>query len=194
MSGPTEEQTKKMYDGLSDEQKSKQTYTEWVKAGYNNQHDKWMPWIEDKYLSMFTHDNKASYATKGTGLQASSDSSSLEDLLLIRDLDALDNSKVTGISQVDNLQDGANNLAAGQVGQDGLLAPVGNMASKDGINRAERGGKDDKGSYGGPMADKAMGAGEGIAGGAQSAGSTVTEGAKGTGGYISSMFGGGEKK
>lgn len=62
---PTEEQKKSIYDGLSSEQKSKQTYTEWVKDGYSNQYEKWMPWIEDKYLAWFGHDNKASYATKG---------------------------------------------------------------------------------------------------------------------------------
>jgi len=65
MSEPSEDQKHKMYDSLSDDQKSKQTYTEWVKAGYNNQYSKWMPWIEDKYLQWFGRDNKASYATKG---------------------------------------------------------------------------------------------------------------------------------
>ena len=63
--------------------------------------------------------------------------------------DTLDKTKVTGISQVDNLQDGVNSLASGQLGKDGLLAPVGNLASKEGVNRMERGGKDDSGTYGG---------------------------------------------
>ena len=35
-----------------------------VKKTYNNQYEKWMPWIEDMYLYYFTKDNKASYATK----------------------------------------------------------------------------------------------------------------------------------
>ena len=115
--------------------------------------------------------------------------------------DALDKTKVTGISQVDNLQDGVNNLVGGQVGKDGLLAPVGNAVSKEGVNRAERGGKDEKGTYGGaaasvtdPVAKNAKGAGEGVVGGAQSAGSTFTESAKGAGGYVSGLFGGGGKK
>ena len=84
-----------------------------------------------------------------------------------------------------------------QVGKDGLLAPVGNMASKEGINRAERGGKDEQGSYGGPAAsytdpvvNQTKGAGEGLAGGAQSAGGAVTEGAKGAGSYVGGLFGG----
>lgn len=72
-----------------------------------------------------------------------------EHLLILYCSDTLDKTKVTGISQVDNLQDGVNNLVGGQVGKDGLLAPVGNMASKEGVNRMERGGKDESGTYGG---------------------------------------------
>lgn len=117
---------------------------------------------------------------------------------MLQSLDTLAKSKVTGITQVDKLQDGVNNVVSDQVGKDGILEPVGNMASKEGINRAERGGKDDQGSYGGPMAsytdpvaEKTQGAGQGLAGGAQSAGSTVTEGAKGAGGYLGGILGGG---
>lgn len=65
MSEPSEEQKREIYEGLSAEQKQKQSYTEWVKDAYNNQYEKWMPWIEDKYLEWFGKDNKASYATKG---------------------------------------------------------------------------------------------------------------------------------
>lgn len=61
--------------------------------------------------------------------------------------DAMDKTKVTGVEQVDTLQDGVNNLVGQQVGKGGVLQPVGDMASKEGINRAERGGKDDSGSY-----------------------------------------------
>ncbi|KAL8831914.1 MAG: hypothetical protein Q9191_000593 [Dirinaria sp. TL-2023a] len=179
MSHPSEDQKKAIYEGLSDDQKKKQSYTEWVKDAYNNQYEQWMPWIEDKYLAWFGTDNKASYATK----------------------DALDKTKVTGVSQVDNLQDGVNNLVGGQVGKEGLLAPVGDAVSKEGINRAERGGKDEKGTYGGaaaavtdPVAQNAKTGGAGLAGYAQSAGSAVTDGAKGASGYISGMFGGGGEK
>ena len=107
---------------------------------------------------------------------------------------------MTGISQVDNLQDGVNNLVSGQVGKEGLLSPVGNAVSKEGINRAERGGKDEKGTYGGPassvtdpVAEKAQGAGQGLVGGAQSAGGAAADGAKGVGGYVGGLFGGGKK-
>ena len=65
MSQPSEDQKKAIYEGLSEDQKSKQTYTEWVKDAYNNQYENWMPWIEDKCLAWFGTDNKASYATKG---------------------------------------------------------------------------------------------------------------------------------
>lgn len=99
-----------------------------------------------------------------------------EKLTVYLRLDTLDKSKVTGISQVDTLQDGVNNLAAGQIGQGGLLQPVGDMVSKEGVNRAERGGKDESGSYLG------------------SAGSSVWGGAKSAGGYVGGMFGGGKKE
>jgi len=35
-----------------------------TKYYYNQQYERWMPWIEDKYLAWFGTDNKASYATK----------------------------------------------------------------------------------------------------------------------------------
>ena len=115
-------------------------------------------------------------------------------------VDTLNKTKITGIDQVDQLQGDVNNLVGNQVGKGGLLNPVGDLASKEGINRAERGGKDDKGSYGGPaagltdpMIKNTKGAGEEIAAGAQSAGSTVTEGAKSAGGYLGGMLGGGKK-
>ncbi|TVY16121.1 hypothetical protein LARI1_G007037 [Lachnellula arida] len=186
----TEEQKKQIYDGLSDEQKKKQTYTEWAKEAYNDQYEKWMPWIEDQYLKWFGTDNKASYATK----------------------DTLNQTKVTGIPQVDQIQDDVNNLIGNQVGKNGLFAPIGNLTSKEGINRAERGGKDESGSYGGPassmtdpmvknaqgagegIANGAQSAGQGVAGGAQTAGSTLTDGAKGAGGYVGGLLGGGKKE
>ncbi|KAI1848692.1 hypothetical protein JX265_005681 [Neoarthrinium moseri] len=112
------------FNEMSDQEK-KQTYMEWAKEKYAEQYENWMPWIEDTFLKWFTKDNKASYATK----------------------DTLDKTKVTGIQQVDTLQDGVHNLAAGQVGQGGLLQPLGDMVSKEGINRSERQGKDDKGGY-----------------------------------------------
>jgi hypothetical protein len=60
----TEEQKKQMYDNLPEEQKKKQTYTEWLYDVYAKQYENWMPWIEDQYLRWFGKDNKASYATK----------------------------------------------------------------------------------------------------------------------------------
>jgi hypothetical protein len=133
-------------------------------------------------------------------------------IILTLSADTLNKTKVTGIPQVDQIQDDVNNLIGNQVGKNGLFAPVGNLASKEGINRAERGGKDDKGTYGGaassvtdPVVKNAQGAGQGIAsgaqsagqgvvGGAQTAGSTLTDGAKGAGGYVGGLLGGGGKK
>ncbi|KAK0648934.1 hypothetical protein B0T16DRAFT_287591, partial [Cercophora newfieldiana] len=96
-----------------------------VKRQYNEQYEKWVPWLEDLYLRWFTKDNKASYATR----------------------DTLNKTKVTGIEGVDTLQDGVNNLVSGQVGQQGLGRPVGDLLSREGVNRSERMGKDDKGGY-----------------------------------------------
>ncbi|KAF4555534.1 Hypothetical protein D9617_2g054950 [Elsinoe fawcettii] len=137
---------------------------------YNNQYEKWMPWIEDQYLYYFGKDNKASYATK----------------------DTLNKTQVSGIEPVDKLQGGVTDTVAGQVGKGGLLQPVGDMASKEGINRAERGGKDDKGSYGGPLG----GVTDPLANKAKEGGSAATEGAKSAGGYLGGFFGGkgGDKK
>ena len=65
----------------------------------------------------------------------------------IRWADNLDKTKVTGNEQVDNLQDGVNGLVSGQLGQGGLAQPLGDAVSKEGINRAERSGVGDTGSY-----------------------------------------------
>ena len=144
---------------------------EWSKQTYNQQYEKWVPWIEDQYLRWFTKDNKTSYTAKQN----------------------LDKSKVTGIEQVDTLQDGVNNLAAGQVGQGGLLQPVGDLASKEGMTRAERQGKDDKGGYAPsnlPGAETANSAVGGIADGGKAVGGKAADGVKGVGGYVGGMFGG----
>lgn len=61
----TEDQKKATYDALPEDQKQV-GYMEWIKQGYYQRKENWMPWIEDQYLRWFTSDNKASYATKGT--------------------------------------------------------------------------------------------------------------------------------
>ena len=141
---------------------------DWTKQTYNSQYEKWVPWAEDLYLRWFTNDNKASYTAK----------------------ENLDKSKVTGIDQVDKLQDGVNNLAAGQIGQGGLAQPIGDFASKEGATRSERGGKGDDGSYM-PGQDAVGNAASGVMEGGKSVGSGVTSGVKGAGGYLGL---GGDKK
>lgn len=50
----------------NEESQKKQSYSEWTKETYNDQYEKWMPWMEDQYLKWFGKgDNKSSYATKG---------------------------------------------------------------------------------------------------------------------------------
>ncbi len=91
----------------------------------------------------------------------------------------MDKTKVTGVEQVDTLQDSVNHTVGQQVGKGGVLQPVGDMVSQEGVNRAERGGKDDSGSYAGA-----------VGGYASSAGSSVWSGAQSAGGYVTGMFGG----
>lgn len=93
----------------------------------------------------------------------------------------MDKTKVTGIEQVDTAQDSVNNAVGQQVGQGGILQPVGDTASKEGVNRAERGGKEDNGSYAGA-----------IGGYAKSAGQSAWSGAQSAGGYVGGMLGGGK--
>jgi hypothetical protein len=61
----SEDQKKQTFDSLPQEKKQGKSYMEWVKEGYHNQYENWMPWIEDQYLKWFTNDNKTSYAAKG---------------------------------------------------------------------------------------------------------------------------------
>ncbi|CCF40527.1 hypothetical protein CH063_11069 [Colletotrichum higginsianum] len=131
---------------------------EWAKQTYNQQYEKWVPWLEDQYLKWFTKDNKASYATK----------------------DTLGQTKVTGVEQVDTLQDGVNNLVGSQVGKGGLLQPVGDIASKEGVNRAERQGKDEDGGY--------------VPTAVPGSASLNQAGSGGAGGYVGGLFGGGAGK
>lgn len=90
-----------------------------------------------------------------------------------------------------------NDLVGGQVGKGGLLQPIGDMASKEGINRVERQGKDDKGTYGGaaagitdPAIQNAQKAGSSVTEGAKGGASYVSESAKGAGGYLGGFLGG----
>jgi hypothetical protein len=56
---------------------------------------------------------------------------------------------------------------SGQVGQGGLAQPLGDALSKEGINRAERGGKDDQGrpiESQGPLGGYGQGAVDGLKG------------------------------
>jgi hypothetical protein len=102
---------------------------------------------------------------------------------------------VTGIEGVDKLQDGVNNLVTGQVGQGGLGQPVGDLASREGVNRSERMGKDDKGGYipeaAGPVATGGNAVIGGVAGTGQQAGSAAKSGLQSAGGVLG--FGGQKK-
>ncbi|KAF2139757.1 uncharacterized protein K452DRAFT_232076 [Aplosporella prunicola CBS 121167] len=130
---------------------------EWTKQQYNKQYDAWVPWLEDQYLKYFTKDNKASYTAK----------------------DNLAKTKLASSNEnLNTAQDAVHGTAADQLGQEGLARPVGDAVSKEGINRAERGGRDEQG-------DVAPGAvGEAAQGGKKAAG------------WVGGLWGGGggEKK
>lgn len=95
---------------------------------------------------------------------------------------------MTGVEQVDNLQDGVNNLVAGQIGQGGIAQPVGDMASREGMNRAERQGRDDKGGYvpdsAGPVSTGANSVAGGVASGGQKVAGGLQSGLQGAGGML----------
>ncbi|KAJ4360826.1 uncharacterized protein N0V89_001393 [Didymosphaeria variabile] len=148
-----------MAEQNNNQNQNQKTYKQQAGEFYNRQYESWMPWVEDQYLRWFTKDNKASYATK----------------------QELDKTKITGNEQVDNLQDGVNNLVSGQVGKGGLAQPLGDAFSKEGINRAERGGKDNDGSYGGPLGGYGQGAVDGVKNAGSSVGGGLAGGAKSAG-------------
>jgi hypothetical protein len=91
----------------------------------------------------------------------------------------LDKTKLSGNDQVDKLQDSINDTVAGQLGPGGMLQPVGDASSKEGVNRAERGGKDADGSYGGPVSSATDPVVGGVKGGASTVGNTIGKGAEG---------------
>lgn len=65
----TEAQKQQLYNNLPAEEREKKTYAEWVREAYQEQYEKWVPWLEDQYLKWFGKgDNKASYVTKGMGV------------------------------------------------------------------------------------------------------------------------------
>lgn len=78
-------------------------------------------------------------------------------------------------------------LVSGSVGQGGIAQPLGDAVSKEGINRAERGGKDENGNpieSQGPLGGYGQSAVDGVKGGVGQAG-----------GYLGGMMGGkGEQK
>ncbi|OAP56418.1 hypothetical protein AYL99_09597 [Fonsecaea erecta] len=98
---------------------------EGAKNWYNKQYESWVPWIEDKVLGWFG-ENKTSYVAK----------------------DNLNKTKITGDENIDAIQDDVNKGVGGQFGKGGLLEGVGNLTSKEVLNRGERQGKNDKGGYG----------------------------------------------
>lgn len=120
--------------------------TEWTKKKYNDAYTEYMPWIEDKVLG-YWGENKTSYTAKGTSypFPTSSPHSLPIDALLISyptnpspPTEKL-NTDLTGDKNVQAIQGGIAEGVGGQLSSGGLLGGVGDMTSKEGVNRAERG-------------------------------------------------------
>ncbi|KAL9056007.1 MAG: hypothetical protein Q9162_003186 [Coniocarpon cinnabarinum] len=129
-----------------------------------HQWENYKPWLEDQYLKWFTNHNKTSYATEDT----------------LNKTQVFDDKGL--LSPLGKAQKGVNQGVAEQFGQGGALEGVGNMTSKEGINRAERGGKDESGSYIPSMSGTASGAadyGKGAASGLGNAASGLGNAAGG---------------
>ena len=60
----------------------------------------------------------------------------------------MDKTKITGDKNVDAIQDGVNEGISGQFTKGGVLEGVGNLTSKEGFTRSERGGKNESGKPG----------------------------------------------
>ncbi|MCJ1454077.1 hypothetical protein MMC28_004427 [Mycoblastus sanguinarius] len=89
--------------------------TEWTKKKYDEAYKSYVPWMEDKYLGYFG-ENKTSYTAK-------------ENL----------KTDVTGDKNINAIQGGVAEGVGGQLSSKGLLGGVGDLSSKEGVNRAERG-------------------------------------------------------
>lgn len=125
--------------------------TDWTKKKYDEYYNAYVPWLEDKYLAWFG-ENKTSYTAKGSFhfcvcpflLPLCIPTPSLFFALSgfcadENDLEQLDKTKITGDKNIDAIQDGLNTGVTGQLKEGGLLGGVGDLVSKEGVNRAERG-------------------------------------------------------
>jgi len=109
----------------------------------------------------------------------------------VQNLDNLDKTKVTNISEVDALQDSANDIVAGQVGQDGLGRPAGDLLSQEGINRIERKGMNEDGQYlpsSSSVVEGASTAGEAVAGAGVAVVGGVIAGGRQAAGAVGGLF------
>jgi hypothetical protein len=79
---------------------------------------------------------------------------------------------------------------ADQLGQDGLGRPVGDLVSREGVNRLERKGKDERGGY---VPAEVGGAGQAVVGGVASGGQQAAGVVKGAAGGLFGFGGKGEE-
>jgi len=157
----------------------------WYGKKYDEYYDSYVPWLEDKYLAWFG-ENKTSYTAKGTSIIPSPLCPNATQKPAFRTIspflvflpltgmpvEQLRKTEITGNKQVDAVQEGVVEGVGGQFGKGGLLNPVGEGVSDQGVTRAEKGdmgplnpeeAKKQQGYLGG-AADKVKGAGSSLGG------------------------------
>lgn len=135
--------------------------TDWTKKKYNEYYTSYMPWIEDKVLG-YWGENKTSYTAKGTSnplhpASAFSLPSTLPPTLPSPILSSLPphpntlasaltllppdklSTDITGEKNINAIQGGVAEGVGGTLSSGGILGGVGDLSSKEGVNRAERG-------------------------------------------------------
>jgi len=120
--------------------------TEWTKKKYNEAYTSYMPWIEDKVLG-YWGENKTSYTAKGTlpipfpllhPLPPIPSPFCPPPTNPLPPIDKL-STDLTGDKNINAIQSGVAEGVGGTLSSGGILSGVGDMSSKEGVNRAERG-------------------------------------------------------
>ena len=116
-----------------------ETWSEWAGKKYNNSYNSYVPWLEDKYLAWYG-ENKTSYTAKGQSpypfISLLLGSRLIE---FVAYLENLKQNPLTDDKNVAAIQGGVADGVGGQLSSGGLLGGVGDMSSKEGVNRVERG-------------------------------------------------------
>ena len=142
------------------------TWSGWLSKKYNDNYNSYVPWLEDKYLNWYG-ENKTSYTAKGKLSPLSNPKflplpiafaryplpllplrlrpplpallCNLHFLSSFLPLEQLKENPLTDDKNVAAIQGGVAEGVGGQLSSGGLLGGIGDMSSKEGMNRVERG-------------------------------------------------------